>query len=229
VDFSYDGRELLGTAVQAGGGTDSVDALYDSGGTLHRLLHNASGASDAQYVFYLAGRPVAQLAIDDLGAETWSYLTTDHLGTPILATDGAGDETWYGGFEPFGRDWQAGTGDGALENGMFLRLPGQWDSGTWAEAAMGGDLYYNVHRWLESSTGRYTRPDPIKASHNDYVYVDARPVLLVDPNGLLAFDPESCEPFRNKSYNNSPELCCLDELEKAVQDYNEFFAKGWRQ
>jgi len=51
---------------------------------------------NATYVFYLAGRPVAQLRIDGTGAETWTYLTTDHLGTPLVATDESGDIAWQG-------------------------------------------------------------------------------------------------------------------------------------
>jgi hypothetical protein len=74
--------------------------------------------------FYLNGWPVAQLAIDGAGSETWSYLTTDHLGTPLLATDGVGGEIWEGGFEPFGRDYQAGTPAGALDTPSDARSVG---------------------------------------------------------------------------------------------------------
>ena len=34
---------------------------------------------------------MGQVAIDGVGDETWTYLTTDHLGTPLLATDDAGE------------------------------------------------------------------------------------------------------------------------------------------
>ncbi len=52
---------------------------------------------------------MAQVAIDDT-TETWTYLTTDHLGTPLIATDDGGALVWQGGFEPFGTDYQAGSG-----------------------------------------------------------------------------------------------------------------------
>jgi hypothetical protein len=64
-------------------------------------------------------------------------------------------------FEPFGMDWQAGTGAGASENGVFLRLPGQWVDTTWEAATLGAEIYYNVARWYEPQTGRYTRVDPL--------------------------------------------------------------------
>jgi RHS repeat-associated protein len=129
---------------------------------------------------------VAQLTIDGAGAESWIYLSTDHLGTPLLATADTGTVVWEGGFEPFGRDYQAGTPAGALENGVYLRLPGQWEDTSWADATSGAGIAYNVHRWLEPGTGRYTRPDPLtnSADPGRYSYVDANPVIATDPLGL---------------------------------------------
>jgi hypothetical protein len=82
-----------------------------------------------------------------------TYLTTGHLGTPVLATDAVGAEVWSRGFEPFGEDWK-----GAQEAGVFMRLPGQWESRVWEEAEMGAEVYYNVRRWY--SPGRGLLPDP---------------------------------------------------------------------
>ena len=81
------------------------------------------GPETFEHIFTFAGRPVAQLTIDGM-ISTWTYLTTDHLGTPVLATDSLGGLLWRGGFEPFGRDWQAGTPAGAQEKGIFLRFLG---------------------------------------------------------------------------------------------------------
>lgn len=107
----------------------------------------------------------------------WSYLTVDHLGTPILATNRSARALWQGGFEPFGVDWS-----GAEGKGIFLRFPGQWVDGSWE----GGELSYNLHRWYETGTGRYTGVDPmgLVASPNVFTYVDARPLVLADPTGL---------------------------------------------
>jgi hypothetical protein len=129
---------------------------YSSDGTLHLLEHDPE---PSQLVLYLAGRPVALLTIDL--QPTVVYLTADHLGTPVLATDETGNAVWAGGFEPFGKDHQAGTSAGASENGVFLRFPGQWADPSWEDATLGGELYYNLHRWHETGTSRYTRPDPL--------------------------------------------------------------------
>ena len=138
--FLYDGRGFLRSAAETSGGTSSVAPLYDFAGLLHALRRQPTPTDpiDTTYVLYLAGRPVAQLAIDGAGAETWTYLTTDHLGTPLAATDEGGEITWQGGFEPFGGDWQAGTMAGASDNGIYLRLPGQWDDGTWDDCHLRG-------------------------------------------------------------------------------------------
>jgi RHS repeat-associated protein len=189
-------------------------AVYDSSGLLHALLPEGE-ASDLKLVFYLAGRPVATLssATDPLV----TFITTDHLGAPILALDINGNSQWLGGFEPFGHDWQTGASS-ATVNGVFLRLPGQWRDPIWENASLGTELLYNVHRWYEPQTGRYASPDPlgVAASLNDYVYVDSRPTYFHDPLGLIAVDGDSC-----KSY------CC--DLGKAAQQYNDFFSPGWRQ
>ncbi len=161
--FLYDGRGFLRSATQTAGGTASVTPFYDSAGLLHALRRQPSPTDPeaTAYVFYLAGRPVAQLQIDGTGTETWTYLTTDPLGTPLVATDQSGAITWQGGFEPFGTDYQAGTGNGASDNGIPLRLPGQWEDGTWADSTSGAGLYYNVYRWYAPDIGHYTRPDPL--------------------------------------------------------------------
>ncbi|MBP9825131.1 MAG: RHS repeat-associated core domain-containing protein, partial [Thermoanaerobaculia bacterium] len=93
---------------------------------------------------------------------------------------------WLGGFEPFGRDHQQGGAQDSLAKGIFLRMPGQWDDPLFNGATLGDDVYYNVHRWYESQTGRYARPDPLglRAGVNVFQYAKASPVRYVDALGL---------------------------------------------
>lgn len=53
----------------------------------------------------------------------------------------------------------------------------------WGEVA---PIYYNVHRWYETGTGRYTGPDPLGlwGDLNLYRYASANPLSWVDPSGL---------------------------------------------
>ncbi len=244
--LAYDGRGFLRRSrLTFAGSTDftETEPVYSSEGLLlgRSLQQRTSRGGDQDdgepafevtteqvtYLLYFAGRPVAQLAhpgsgeIDDL-----LYLTTDHLGTPFLATDPAGTAVWAGGVEPFGaflelRQATPGEGDqdaagaaarvgglGSLtassqlpSDRIFLRYPGQWDDASWRSHAIGGGLYHNVHRWYDSSTGRYTQVDPITSSAADsagpryypfsiepYLYASNQPLRLIDPLGLASVD-----------------------------------------
>jgi RHS repeat-associated protein len=151
----------------------AVHPTYSSEGLLHALQRATS--PQRSYVFHFAGRPVAQMDLTGT-TESWKYLTTDHLGTPIVATSTSGTVLWKGGFEPFGADWS-----GAGGAGMFLRLPGQW-----AEGNSFSNLFLNLHRWYEAGTGRYTGPDRIRSprAFSDYIYVSSNPIVNTDRFGL---------------------------------------------
>jgi RHS repeat-associated protein len=109
----------------------------------------------------------------------------------VLVTNGAKELVWSGGFEPFGEDW-----NGAGKAGVFLRLPGQWDDETWKKATIGEVVYYNVFRWYQPNTGRYSRPDPLRlslrAETNPFLYVRSRPLLGIDHLGLVTSKAECC-------------------------------------
>lgn len=155
---------------------------YDSAGRLYSL---SPTGGDPKFIFYFAGRPVATYT----GGPMPSYrlLSTDHLGTPALAFGLDGLSQWVGGFEPFGRDF---TIPSAASQGIFLRLPGQWNDGLWNDGSLGTELYYNVHRFYEQQTARYGRYDPIgllppeRNSLNPYRYAQANPLGFFDALGL---------------------------------------------
>jgi RHS repeat-associated protein len=151
---------------------------------------------------------VAILTVDGATA-TWTYLTTDHLGTPVLATDSGGAEVWSGGFEPFGADYT--TAPSAADAGVFLRLPGQWDDETWQEASLGAEVSYNVYRWYTPNTGRYSRPDPLRwfgSAANTYSYAENQPLLYVDRFGLAPVTNNSDQPIPYKPEDDTViELC----------------------
>ncbi len=184
--FQYDGRGFLRGAEEAAAGTFTVPT-YSSEGLLHSLNKTMDGGAStfSRHVFYFAGRPVATLEEPSI----YTFLSTDHLGTPILATALDGRELWSGGFEPFGEDWQSGTSLGARENDVFLRFPGQWDDETWQGYSLGAEVYYNVYRWYQGGLGRYNRPDPagIAGGINPLLYSASRPLSLIDPTGLAYF------------------------------------------
>nr|WP_281399042.1 RHS repeat-associated core domain-containing protein [Paenacidovorax monticola] len=63
-----------------------------------------------------------------------------------------------------------------------LRYPGQqWDAET--------NLAYNLHRYYDAQSGRYTQGDPIglQGGWNRFGYVGGNPLSYVDPMGLQAY------------------------------------------
>jgi RHS repeat-associated protein len=156
----------------------TTTATYGSEGLLYALQRHTG---ERHHVLHFAGRPVAQLRVPTAGAAAFTYLTTDHLGTPVLAMNQAGATLWRGGFDPFGNDWN-GTAGAA---GVFLRFPGQWEDGTWSGVGTAG-LSYNLHRWYERGTGRYERSDPYHGrEEHPFSYVESNPFSATDLLGLF--------------------------------------------
>jgi RHS repeat-associated protein len=196
--FAYDGRSFLCRVENAISGSEDVEyveAVYSSEGLLHGLTRvefvpvGDEGETEPRTtefsVFYFAGRPVAQVKELDSTTE-WMFLTTDHLGTPLLSTDLGGNDLWAGPFEPFGTDFF----QLAQPSDVFLRLPGQWNDPIWQNPTAGAGIYYNVHRWYEYGTGRYGRADPTGyegSPLNWYLYAEANPLLHIDPLGLTSY------------------------------------------
>ena len=88
--------------------------------------------------------------------EQISYYHTDHLGTPILMTNDAGQVVWQAEYLPFGE--MASLNEDVDGDGMpvvnNLRFPGQYfDQET--------DLHYNMARTYYPNIGRYAEADPI--------------------------------------------------------------------
>jgi RHS repeat-associated protein len=165
----------------------AVHPTYSSEGLLHALQKNAS--PDRTLLFHFTGRPVAQLDLTG-SVESWRFLTTDHLGTPIAATSTAGALQWQGGFEPFGADWS-----GAAGVGVFLRFPGQWEDNVWSGAT--DKLSYNLFRWYDQATGKYASVDPMPMSKRDseaYSFGLGNPLSNTDSLGLQALPIQPVEP-----------------------------------
>ena len=214
--FTYDGRSFLASATFSstpGAATPEREttAVYASEGALFYRSHlqrrspssprNQPEIRREASIFYIDGRPIAVLekttSTPLSGAPSVSsvltYLTTDHLGAPILATNASGSTVWQGGLEPFGEDW-----NGASDAGIFLRLPGQWEDATWSNPRLPSGLAYNLMRWYDAATGGYTRPDPLGVDGGDatvYSYAVRNPLLNSDPLGLL---PVVYKPLPNR-------------------------------
>jgi RHS repeat-associated protein len=132
--FRYDGRGFLAEAAGPGGTARTLATYASDGRLMHRRHERAAqepppdadepppgsaATSEDAWILHFAGRPLALYFEDELGATRLVYLTTDHLGAPMLATDPAGAAVWQGGIAPFGDPYtlladagSPGDGDG---------------------------------------------------------------------------------------------------------------------
>jgi RHS repeat-associated protein len=101
-------------------------------------------------------------------------IVADHLGTPRVMYDAAGDEVWAADLGAFG-ELREVRGERAA---CPFRWPGQYE-----DAETG--LYYNRFRYYDPESGAYTRQDLLRLWGGPalYAYV-ADPLVNVDPFGL---------------------------------------------
>ncbi|MDY7095208.1 MAG: RHS repeat-associated core domain-containing protein, partial [Acidobacteriota bacterium] len=169
----------------------SLSSVYSSEGVLHAVNHFTGPVEEStRYYFYFAGRPVAQMDVPVGGSAEVAWLSVDHLGTPVLATDEGGAVLWDGGFEPFGSDYSGASGAG-----VDLRFPGQWHDPLWGAADEGAKVFYNLNRWFQTADARYLSADPLgkKGSRNLYSYVEANPIVRIDQLGLVSWSCTTLE------------------------------------
>ncbi|OCG25644.1 hypothetical protein A9G22_02160 [Gilliamella sp. App2-1] len=109
-----------------------------------------------------------------LQTASYHYLITDHLGTPQLAINNQGQQTWKMHSDAFGN----AVLDPNNQITLNLRFPGQYyDKET--------GLSYNYFRDYNPKIGRYIQSDPIglNGGINTFSYVGGNPLLYRDPLG----------------------------------------------
>ena len=110
------------------------------------------------------------------------YVHADHIDTPRVVVDRSNNLRWRWMAEPFGTTAPENNPSGLGSFTQNLRFPGQY-----ADSESG--LFYNWFRSLDTTTSRYTQPDPIGLAGGDvslHSYVGGNPISLVDPYGLFS-------------------------------------------
>ena len=140
-----------------------------------------------------------------------TFIHTNHLGAPELATNAQGQPVWAADYAPFGEatvrtfvsQAASSSGSGAAQRSftLHIRLPGQmFDAET--------GLHYNRQRYYDPTTGQYLTPDPLGQPDgpNAYLYAAGNPLSFIDPDGLVlfAFDGtnNSNPPPGNDTFSN---------------------------
>jgi RHS repeat-associated protein len=168
AEYAYDAFERRVLKVVNG---VTTHFHYDLNGLLISET-DGNGNPRKDYV-YLNGEPLAMKAYG--GSAGWYWFINDHLGTPQKMVDESGNVVWAAAYAPFG---EARVYRDEITNN--LRFPGQY-----YDVETG--LHYNWHRYYDSGTGRYLRPDPIGLAGgiNPYVYALNSPANWIDPDGEI--------------------------------------------
>jgi RHS repeat-associated protein len=251
--LAYDERGLrvLWGHETGPGSSEGRRYLYDRD---YRLLATeawsdpADGSVDSYEVVWFGGLPVASVRRSGpsggpIGVETrWSL--ADHLGTVVLETDAGGAVTWWAEYEPYGEVFAMRVGAAGEQ---ILRFPGQEVT----EFATGpGVGSYNVHRWYQPGTGRYSQLDPIGTQvpalilgrlpgvaprmtvvwlastwdYHPYRYGKSSPAVFTDPLGLGVQRP-GCDSVNECFETPGMEQCC--ECHDACYWWNDCSATSW--
>lgn len=205
VLYSYDDFNRLAGVSYLNETGDLAAFWYDGDG---KRIRKRAPAEDVIYHYDGKGRILSETAIDGAPLCDYVYLNdalvakvvagspdqvyayqSDAIGSPIAMTLGT-QVVWQADYMPFGKEWTVSSSPG--NDQRFAGSKKDDETG----------LNYFIHRYMDSSIGRFTSPDPIGAVNpktgkpnekvlsepqrlNPYVYVSNNPMNAIDPLGLL--------------------------------------------
>lgn len=114
-------------------------------------------------------------------ADTVTYFHNDIFGSPLAATDTAGNLLWKENYKPYGEKLTRSAGSSSNKIGFHGKAH---DDGT--------GLSYMGARYYDPVLGRFTGIDPVDFqeaslhSFNRYTYANNNPYRYVDPDGRWA-------------------------------------------
>ena len=166
--FVYDGNYKRAKQIING---ETIYTMYGrDGSVLYR--DNATTGIATDYI-RMGGKTIARIKSD---GET-AYLHQDHLGTPVAATDPAGNILWREAYTPFGESLNPPASN-ADQDGF---------TGHIRDTATG--LTYMQTRYYDPVIGRFLSNDPVGFAQggvdyfNRYSYTANDPVNNFDPDG----------------------------------------------
>lgn len=155
----------------------TIHSFYGPDGNRIAEYNEATGVLIRQYI-WLEGAPIAVIE-----GGVISFVRSDHIGRPVVATNSSGVKTWTAAYLPFG-GVRVSTGTPPT-----ARFPGRWFQGETG-------LHQNWMRDYDSTTGRYMQADPLGLVDGASVYGYARqsPGRYVDPRGEDPGPPFGASP-----------------------------------
>ncbi|MGI8544185.1 MAG: RHS repeat domain-containing protein [Aridibacter sp.] len=164
--------------------------FYDGDG---KRIKKVTASEEIVFVYDAGGKLVAEYSSQTpQTTATTRYLTSDHLGSPRIITDGSGNVLSRRDFLPFGEELYTGTGNRQTGHG-YTYGDSTRQKFTGYQRDEETDLDFAQARMYSSQLGRFTAVDPLLVSGNSanpqtfnrYAYVMNSPLLFTDPTGLM--------------------------------------------
>jgi RHS repeat-associated protein len=201
LQFQYDANNRQKQSANLDS-TGAVVSVYDAGG--QRVATQVSGSLANVLVYDALGKLVAEYGQPTAGSGGTSYLMSDQQGSPRAVTNSSGAVISRHDYLPFGEEIgtvgmrTSGQGYSAGDNTRQKYAGMETDDAT--------GMSHTLWRQYDSSSGRWTSPDPYTGSmtianpqsFNRYSYVGNDPVDMTDPSGLMTKegqpDPDAADP-----------------------------------
>ncbi len=224
--FTYDAENKQTKAETLSAGTNTVTGTigeysYDGDGRRVKKYVPSTGETTI-FVYDAAGKQIAEYStvVASANDAKVAYLTNDHLGSPRINTDVAGTVTARHDYHPFGEEIatsQRTSGLGYAADTVRKQFTGYERDGE-------TDLDFAQARYMASTLGRFSSPDPQKivvdvqlekdsdkakrllenylskpGQWNRYVYAINNPLKYTDPDGReIRLSKDLTEAERNQ-------------------------------
>jgi RHS repeat-associated protein len=192
--YAYD---ALGRRVAKSDAFRSTCFAWDG----NRMALERRGGNEIAYLYH----PESFVPLAQLHDGVVHHLHTDHLGTPLEASNDVGEVTWTATY----RTWGNVVVEEVAEIQQQLRFQGQYFDGETG-------FHYNRFRYYSGELSSYISADPVGLAGglNQYSY-GYNPIIWTDPLGLTGL-PVAAGTAVNRVGGNTIENLRLKEREKAL-------------
>ena len=177
ISYTYDASGLRIKRAVTGGATTQFHYGPDD-----RLLFTTDGAGKVTASYVWNGPALAAILSGPSLNTDLRYPLLNRLGNVMALADPTGTTKVKYAYQPYGYTYRETLPAGTADTNFFTFVGG---IGVQDE---GGGLFYMKNRFYDASTGRFLQRDPIgfEGGVNLYAYVNANPVNLSDPSGLMS-------------------------------------------